>query len=82
MWRKKRFAATSTISKNTIRARVKQQKLNPPHHGVMSNLADTEESLVESYNQMGNIHQPLTVMEGLKLMNDLIVGMYLQRNLE
>ena len=75
------FANTANISKNTIRTKVKRQKLNPPHRGVMSPLAGTKEALVELCIQMGNICQPLTVTEGLKLMNDLIAGTDLQRNM-
>ena len=66
------FANTANISKNTIRTRVKQQKLNPPHRGVASHLAGIEEALVELCIKMGILLQLLTVMEGLKLMNNLI----------
>ena len=79
---KKSFAINAHINMDTIRTRVKQNCLTPAHPGTPSPLAAAEEALVQICIQMGNIRQPLTVSEGLKLINDFIDSTEIQSKLQ
>ena len=66
------FHVTNAIHKKTLRTCVLRGNLNPQHHGVKSPLVAAEEALVAITIQMWMIRQPLTVNEGIQLMNSFI----------
>ena len=66
------FHVTKAIDKKTVRSCVLRGNLNPQHCCVKSPLAAAEEALVAITIQMGMIRQPLTVNEGIQLMNSFI----------
>ena len=72
--KKQEFGITKEISEQTVRSRVKRKRFNPKHRGVASPLEEAEEALVGICIQLGEVRQPISVKEALKLMNDLIDG--------
>ena len=71
------------ISPSTIRTRTRPgRQLTPKSRGVMSPVAEVEETLVAICIQMGKIRQPLNVTEGILLMNDLIMNTTYQDRLQ
>jgi len=60
------------ISPETVRSRVKRQRLNPQHCGTPSPCLGIEDTLVEICLAMSQARQPLTCSEGLALANSLI----------
>ncbi len=77
--KKVKFGVTRDISKGTIRTRIRRERHNPKHPGVSSPLEEAEEALVVICIQMGTIRQPLSVREGVELMNSLIDGTHIQK---
>ncbi len=69
------------ISINTIFAMVQRKNDNPWHRVVLLLLQEAEKALVIICTQMGMIHQLLSVVEGIKLMNGLIEGTNLRKEI-
>ena len=71
----KEYQIATNISHWTIRSHIRLgQSETPDTQGVSSPIANAEEALVEICIQMGKIRQPLNVLEGVALMNDMIKG--------
>ncbi len=64
----------------TMCSRVLQVNHGPKHHGTNSPLNQAEEELVTICIQMGKIRQPLSVKEGIDLMNSLMRGTHFEKN--
>ncbi len=77
--KKAEFKIETKISKQTVRNPLIRKNHNPRHRVTRSPLEDAEEALVIICIQIGTICQPLTVKEGIELMNSLIDGTRLQK---
>ena len=69
-----------SISKETIRSRIKRKNYDPQSCGNESPVAEAEETLLQMCISMGKIRQPLIVSECIMLMNSLIDGTEMQKN--
>ena len=69
--KKKEFGINISISSKTIINRT-QRGLLTKHHGAKSPLEEVEVALVQICIQMGKIRQPLSCIEAITLMNDMI----------
>jgi hypothetical protein len=78
---KKEMRCNIYISNDTVRSRFKRGSLEPPHPGNISPLEPAEEALVQFLLKMGNMRQPLTPMETVEFMNEIIENHELQQEL-
>lgn len=71
------------VPAETIRNRFKKGvKADCCHRGTPSPLIDIEDILVDICIEMGSAYHPLTILETIKLANDMIQGTYSQKLLE
>ena len=61
-------------------SRVMQGNHGSKHCGTNSPLSQAEEEMVTICIQMGKIRQPLSVREGIELMNSLMRGTHYEKN--
>ncbi len=77
--KKEEYNVSNNISLGTICSQVWCSNHNAKHHGTKSPLDQAEDKMVTVCIQIGKIQQPLSVKEGIALMNSFISGTHLEK---
>lgn len=78
---KAEHGVTEDIRVQAMRRRVQKGRIECKHSGVVSPVEEAEQLLVPIFIQMCKIRQPLSVHDGVKLMNSLIKDTPIQQRL-